>query len=258
KSLPFLDVVLTNNNGMLSTSVYHKPAAEPYVVSFISDHPRHTFVNVIQTSLTRAVRNSSTFEIFNNERIYIKLTLLYNGYPSSFIEKRFQNFFSEYINSSSFLPFIDNETQFVTMRNKILNLPTARQSQVSISAATADIDNDQTYEPQNEPITTTATTVQERNKKEHARGSKLIVHYTHEKRFQTFKSDIHQVYGNVFKDTPAADVKLIVGNKNRRSAKTELICKRPKQSLLINKPFKKRQRKRQQSRKENISDPMNK
>ncbi|CAF2102236.1 unnamed protein product [Rotaria magnacalcarata] len=79
KSLPFLDVVLTNNNGMLSTSVYHKPAAEPYVVPFISDHPRHTFVNVIQTSLTRALRNSSTFEIFNNERIYIKLILLYNG-----------------------------------------------------------------------------------------------------------------------------------------------------------------------------------
>ncbi|CAF4549539.1 unnamed protein product [Rotaria socialis] len=104
------------------------------------------------------------------------------------------------------------------MRNKILNLPTARQSQVSISAATADIDNDQTDEPQNEPITTTATTtIQDRNNKEH----------TH----------MHQVYDNTFKDTPAADVKLIVGNKNRRSAKTELICKRPKQSLLINKPF---------------------
>ncbi|CAM4816819.1 unnamed protein product [Rotaria magnacalcarata] len=239
KSLPFLDVILTNNNGIFSTSVYHKPAAEPYVVPFISDHPRHTFVNVIQTSLTRALRNSSTFEILNNERIYIKLTLLYNGYPSSFIEKQFQNFFSEYINSSSFLPFIDNETQFVTMRNKILNLPTPRQSQVSISAATADIDNDQTDEPQNEPTTTAATTtLVERNKKEHACGNKLIVHYTHEKRFQTFKSDMHQVYDNTFKDTPAADVKLIVGNKNRRSAKTELICKRPKQSLLINKPFK--------------------
>ncbi|CAF4961497.1 unnamed protein product [Rotaria socialis] len=69
---------------------------------------------------------------------------------------------------------------------------------------------------------------------------------------------MHQVYDNTFKDTPAADVKLIVGNKNRRSAKTELICKRPKQSLLIKKPFKKRQRKRQQSRKKNISDPTNK
>ncbi|CAF4339703.1 unnamed protein product, partial [Rotaria magnacalcarata] len=49
---------------------------------------------------------------------------------------------------------------------------------------------------------------------------------------------MHQVYDNIFKDTPAANVILIVGNKNRRLAKTELICKRPKQSLLINKPFK--------------------
>ncbi|CAF2213570.1 unnamed protein product, partial [Rotaria magnacalcarata] len=86
--------------------------------------------------------------------------------------------------------------------------------------------------------TTATTTVQEQKKKEHTRGNKLIVHYTHEKRFQTFKSDMHQVYDNTFKDTPAADVKLIVGNKNRRSAKTELICKRPKQSLLINESFK--------------------
>ncbi|CAF2217162.1 unnamed protein product, partial [Rotaria magnacalcarata] len=235
--LPFLDVVLTNNNGMLSTSVYHKPAAEPYVVPFISDHPRYTFVNVIQTSLTRALRNSSTFEIFNNERIYIKK--YYLDVHRHSLRNNFKTFFSEYINSSSFLTFIDNKTQFVTMRNKILNLPTTRQSQVLISAATADIANDQIDEPQNEPTTTTATTtVQERNKKEYACGNKLIVHYTHEKRFQTFKSDMHQVYDNIFKDTPAADVKLIVGNKNRRLAKTELICKRPKQSLLINKPFK--------------------
>ncbi len=79
KSLPFLDVLLTNNNGTLSTSVYHKPAAEPYVIPFISDHPRHVFNNIIQTSLTRAIRYSSTFEAFNVERRSIKLMLLYNG-----------------------------------------------------------------------------------------------------------------------------------------------------------------------------------
>jgi hypothetical protein len=56
KNLPFLDVILTNNNGILSTCVYHKPKAEPYVVPFISDHSRHVFANIIQTSLKRAVR----------------------------------------------------------------------------------------------------------------------------------------------------------------------------------------------------------
>ena len=29
-SVPFLDTLLTNNNGQLLTSVYHKPTAEPY------------------------------------------------------------------------------------------------------------------------------------------------------------------------------------------------------------------------------------
>jgi hypothetical protein len=79
KSLPFLDVLLTNNNGILSTCVYHKPAAEPYVTPFTSDHPRHTFGNIIQTALTRAVRYSSTFEAFQAEQRYIELMFLYNG-----------------------------------------------------------------------------------------------------------------------------------------------------------------------------------
>ncbi|CAF3430930.1 unnamed protein product, partial [Rotaria socialis] len=79
KSLPFLDVLLTNINGTLSASVYHKPAAEPYVVPFISDHPRHVFENIVQTSRRRAVKYSSTFQLFNDERRYIKSTFLYNG-----------------------------------------------------------------------------------------------------------------------------------------------------------------------------------
>ena len=79
QSLPFLDVFLMNNNGTLLTSVYRKPTTEPYVVPFISDHPRHVFGNVIHTALTRAIRYSSTFDAYENERRHIKLTLLYNG-----------------------------------------------------------------------------------------------------------------------------------------------------------------------------------
>ncbi|CAF1430004.1 unnamed protein product [Adineta steineri] len=79
QSLPFLDVLLTNNNGTLSTSVYRKPAAEPYVVPFTSDHPQHIFRNIMQTALLRAIRYSSTFEAFNVERRNIRLMLLYNG-----------------------------------------------------------------------------------------------------------------------------------------------------------------------------------
>jgi hypothetical protein len=79
KSVPFLNVLVANRNGILSTSVYHKPSAEPYVVPFTSDHPRHTFKNIIKTALTQAIRYSSTFEAFHQERRYTKLKLLYNG-----------------------------------------------------------------------------------------------------------------------------------------------------------------------------------
>ena len=79
-SVPFLDVLVTNRQGMLQTSVYRKPSAEPYVLPFASDHPRYTFQNIIKTALARALRYSSTFEAFNEERRAFELMLLYNGY----------------------------------------------------------------------------------------------------------------------------------------------------------------------------------
>lgn len=79
-SVSFLDLQITNDNGILITSVYHKEATEPYVIPFKSDHPRHTFENIIQTALLRALRYSTTLKEFNHERIFIKLMLLYNGY----------------------------------------------------------------------------------------------------------------------------------------------------------------------------------
>ena len=76
----FLDVHVKNMGHNLITSVHHKEAAEPYVVPFRSDHPRHVFVNIIECALLRALRYSSTLEEFNHERRRIKLMLLYNGF----------------------------------------------------------------------------------------------------------------------------------------------------------------------------------
>ncbi|CAF1434058.1 unnamed protein product [Rotaria sordida] len=39
KSVPFFDVLVKNNNGILASSVYHKSSAQPIVVSFLFDHP---------------------------------------------------------------------------------------------------------------------------------------------------------------------------------------------------------------------------
>lgn len=79
RNLPFLDVLLVNENGILCTSVYHKPTAEPYVIPFISDHPRHVFSNIIKNNLNRAARYSSTLSSFHSELHCLMLSLLYNG-----------------------------------------------------------------------------------------------------------------------------------------------------------------------------------
>jgi hypothetical protein len=78
-SVSFLDVFIENKDGILATSVYRKDSTEPYIVPFRSDHPRHIFNNIIEGTLTRALRYSSTLSTFNEGQRLIKLMLLYNG-----------------------------------------------------------------------------------------------------------------------------------------------------------------------------------
>jgi hypothetical protein len=144
------------------------------------------------------------------------------SYPSIFIENEFYKFFYEHISTSPFLPFIDDEKQFLLMHHKLLGQPTPRQSQVELISSTADLDNDQTDDHINQAPTTIS------------KDNKLFVHYTHEKRFQPLKRQMHQVYEDIFGNTPAMHAKLIVGTRNRRDAKNELIRKRPKKTLLKN------------------------
>jgi len=113
------------------------------------------------------------------------------------------------------------------MRNKLLGEPTPRQSQIALSAATADKDNDQTDDQIMEQQTTT-------DKKPTNYDDKFFVHYTHEQRFNTLKKDMHQVYDDIFQNTPAMYAKLVVGTRNRRDEKNELIRKRPTRTLLQN------------------------
>ena len=117
-------------------------------------------------------------------------------------------------------------TQFFILRQKILAQPTARQTQLARSIAAASVN---TTNESSENL----TTIMHQNVV-HSRDRSFI-HYTHEKRFRRFKRDMHQLYDNVFQNTPAMAMKMVVGNRNRRDNTQELVHKRPKQSLLSNK-----------------------
>ncbi len=74
--------------------MFHKPAAEPYIVPFLSDHPRHVHRNTIKGALFRAVRLCSDVDDFDKEQLKIELMLLLNGYPLELVSYYFKQFFS--------------------------------------------------------------------------------------------------------------------------------------------------------------------
>ncbi|CAF3645822.1 unnamed protein product [Rotaria socialis] len=121
------------------------------------------------------------------------------------------------------------------MRQKLLGQPTFRQSQVALSAAQANKDNDLGENPINQP-----EKYQDKTEKKISNfGEKIFIHYTHERRFHSCQRDMHKIYEDVFQQTPAMDTHLIVSNRNRRDIQHELIRKRPDKKLLQNKTTKK-------------------
>ncbi|CAF5060427.1 unnamed protein product [Rotaria magnacalcarata] len=155
---------------------------------------------------------------------------LFFSYPSSFIDKTFRKFFSGYISSRSFLPFRDNESQFSQMRIALSGQASRQQSQVELRIATLTNDNDQLVEDSDKKE---EIIIQENNKPNKLQN-KLIIHYTHEKRFNTRKRDLHRIFQETFVNTSIMETKLIVGNTNRKNTMKELIQKRPTNAILKN------------------------
>lgn len=99
------------------------------------------------------------------------------------------------------------------MRNHILSEPTGKQSQTTLSEATADVDSDQTDGRMLTHHTATATP------KNTTYGEQFFVHYTHEKRLSPLKKDVHQIYDDVFRDTPAMYTKMRVCTRKYHPSK---------------------------------------
>ncbi|CAF3064899.1 unnamed protein product [Rotaria socialis] len=104
-----------------------------------------------------------------------------------------------------------------------------------MSVAQANIDNDEANDPLNQPNASTKQT----EKATSNFDEKLFIHFTHEKRFQSYRADMHQIYTDVFQQTAAMYTRLIVGNRNRRESQKELIRKCPTEGILQNKITKK-------------------
>ncbi|CAF4663297.1 unnamed protein product, partial [Rotaria socialis] len=125
RGVPFLDVIIENRKGTLTTSVYHKEAAEPYGVPFGSGHLGHVFRNTVDTAITRAVSYSTTLSQFEEEIRQMKLMFLYNGYSPRHIHRRLTTLFSKYLSNYFILPMFNNSDDFDYLRHQLLTASTA-------------------------------------------------------------------------------------------------------------------------------------
>ena len=126
KTVDFLDVNIMNQRGQLRTTVYHKPAAEPYILPYTSDHPRHIHRNIPYAALLRAIRIISHLDDFISERIHIEVSLLLNSYPPHFIRKQFDRLLSSpMIRSES---GVLNKMGYQRMHQILLRQPTRREN----------------------------------------------------------------------------------------------------------------------------------
>ncbi|CAF1349824.1 unnamed protein product [Adineta steineri] len=122
----YLDVITTNEEGQLKTTVYHKPTAEPYYLPYRSDHPHKYHRNIPYSALTRAARLCSNVHDFNLERLRIEMSLLLGQYPLKMITNEFLRFFQ----MNKAMPIFQqlNQQAYQELHQQLLNRTTQKET----------------------------------------------------------------------------------------------------------------------------------
>ncbi|CAF4880870.1 unnamed protein product [Rotaria socialis] len=205
-----------NSNGALKTSVYHKEAAEPYVVPFGSDHPDHVFRNTVDTAITRTVRYSTTLSQFEEEIRQIKLMFLYNGSPPRHIDWRLTKLFSKYLSKHFILPMLQYSGDFGYLRHQLLRTPThAEYDKTADNLIIYNQTRDKNIQNQvMKPVHNNELTTRKR----------LIIHQRHEKRLGHSHRHIRELWSSTFHQTEIMNTVLIIGTYLNHNLKQELMA----------------------------------
>ena len=149
----------------------------------------------------------------------------HSSYPPVFTEKQFRKFLQTYISQWSFVPFLNHQKQYQLLRQNITARLTSEKANLIETRTHVNKENDSTHielqEKQNHSTASKPTD-------EVTILNKLIIYYTHEKRFSSFKRDMYHMYDQTFIEHICNDIEFIVGNRNHRTNTHELINKRSK------------------------------
>ena len=166
------------------------------------------------------------------------------SYPFTYINAQFQRFFEKYLPSYSslLLPLIENEEQFVIIREKLLAQSSIKLIIVNRRAATIDITTthgNNTTETIQPPAIQSKIETMANEKDQNKFRSTIFFHCKHESRLTGIKRMIHEIHHSFFKNTPNEDIRLIVDHRNSPNIEFELSEKRPRPARILDDPLKK-------------------
>jgi len=146
----------------------------------------------------------------------------YHSYPPRYIHNRLKKFFTNHFKTSSLQPSFDNIHNFEFNRSYLLNRPTITEHHIASRIAN-DLDN-QEHNTVDDPL------VRVHLKKKSKWTTNLIVRYTYEARLESYKKNIHQLWNQIFAQTPVMNTSLIISSRNNGNSKGRLVHRRPYQN----------------------------
>jgi hypothetical protein len=91
--IAFLSAYIENQKGILYTRVDHDSNYQKYTLPYVIGDTKVAHSHWFRSALIRAARYCTSVYDFNQERIYLEITCLTNGYSLEFIEQRINHFF---------------------------------------------------------------------------------------------------------------------------------------------------------------------
>jgi len=191
----YLDVRVSVEVPNFRTKVFRKLAAQPYILPFNSAHPPHVMKNIPFSALLRAVRVCSHSEDLVIEIEKIRITLLLNKYPSYFIDRHFRRFFEEVTGKNDSKLLLS--AQHSEFRNKVLDIGWNKKEKRGI-----DFNKD------------------------------ILVHFTYTPSLARFGARFHQIWQEIFEETPLSDISVIFAHRLTDNLKNILVHKKPSKKLV--------------------------
>ena len=117
-TIQYMNAHLENRSGHVYSCVDHQPIyLQQYTLPYAVHHPIEEHSNWLRFALLRAVCYCTSVVDFVQERIYLELTCLANGYSLYFVERRVDHFF-RYFNANA-MRYCQDQTLYERFRTQV-------------------------------------------------------------------------------------------------------------------------------------------